>query len=458
MSIQQDVYIKPKNSAAIFCGKGSASIVLSETHTISNDIVSQPLEDGSSLFDHIVVLPDELEVVIHTGNAPRPGSSDRYPSQLLYSQLKEIRNRRDLCMVYTLHETYSNLAIKDITVPNVAPFPGRTDIVVKFIKVDLIKESQSQFVRSLFQDAVTTLSSSIDFLGEEFSDYNQLSSNQVIQQLEQEMMDAAKGILPDVTDVTDAASSIMDLGEGEMFDSLPNPFENSTITDKMAESEKMQILNALIGIYDNPSTSVLKTPYATMKNMVQTISKAYSTAGNFTQDVRNRLQTVCTGISFISNLSIGAQRFIRTIGGQVLGITSYFDVLTNNWKVNLTDAQGIEMISGAALVLGVNVLAGLSPVYTSTLSDGTVDESPITFHGMYMSEPVPNQIAVTTVMNKGIESSPYAFKAGSNDIAPCSIFVFLNQEAADAYNDLIYGLIERQFNFDINDMDYTFLT
>lgn len=458
MSTQQDVYIKPKNSAAIFCGKGSASIILSETHTISNDVVSQPLEDGTSLFDHIIVLPDELEVVIHTGNAPRPGSSDRYPSQLLYSQLKEIRNKRDLCSVYTLHETYSNLAIKDITVPNVAPYPGRTDIVVKFIRVDPVKEAQNQFLRSLFQEAVTTLSSSVDFLGEEFLDYIELTEGQLVRQLAEETLNAAKGILPSIQDIADSASSITDLGEGELFDSLPNPFENSSITDSMQESEKMQILNSLLAIYDNPSTSVLKTPYAAMKNMVQTISNAYSTAGNFTQDVRNRLQTVCTGISFISNLSIGAQRFIRTIGGQVLGITSYFDALTNNWRVNLTDAQGVEMISGAALVLGVNVLAGLHPIYTSALSDGTVSEAPVTFHGMYMSEPVPGQIPVETVTNKGIESSPYAFKAGSNSVAPCSIFVFLNDEAAQAYNDLIYGLIERQLNFNIDEMDYTFLT
>lgn len=439
-------YIVPKSLPAITLGPGSANIGISENHTFENDVVSQPLEDGSSLFDHVIILADELEVVIHTGNTPRPGSDDRYPSQVLFAQLKELRNRRELCDIYTLHEVYHDMIVKSVTVPNVAPFPGRTDITVKFVRVSVVSKISNEFSRDKFTPAVVATNTNKLAASE-------MTKEQRLIQLQKNTANAKIGILSAQDDISNSAMSLVDLGEGEIFSGLPDPVAEINF-DNIPESEHLnKYLTALSNVYDNPPTSALKTAYSTMKNILTTISTAYSNAGNFTEEVRVKLQEVSTGISLISNLSIGAQRFVRTIKGQVLSVESYFDVLTNNWSMNLTDGQGKELIAGAALVLGVNVVSGLNLKYTKIDENGEEVLEDLTLKGIFLSPPVQS----SEVSAKGIESSPYAFAQDENGVAPCSILLFDNDLSADAYQNLISGMVQREINFDINDMDYSVL-
>lgn len=107
-----------------------AVTIASETHTFTNEIANQTLEDGSNLADHIIVQQDELECQLFVSNAV-PGKS-----QEIYAQLKNIRNNREMCTVYTEHQNYERMVIESVNAPHEAPMVNQIVFTVKFKQID----------------------------------------------------------------------------------------------------------------------------------------------------------------------------------------------------------------------------------------------------------------------------------------------------------------------------------
>ena len=425
-------YIVPETLPTIAVGEIVSAIRVSETHNFGNEVVSQPLEDGTALLDHIIIEPDELEIVIHCSNVSR--NNNPFPSQTLYAQLKQIRNQRELCTIYTRHEIYKDMAITRISAPNNAPFVDRVDFTVGFKRVDKIADVVNIF------------------------NFERLVYNF---HPETERKKLRKGYMPDVETVYDSAKDPSALGQLPLDDSFPEPFYNGSLD---------------LSVYDNVPEPELKTSYSALQNTLRMITEAYRVVGNLTQRVSNLIQKVSDGIIFVSNLAPGARSFYTTIKGQVVGIYNYFDVLTNDWHFNLLNAEGENMVSGATSCPNVNSLHGLHPKYKAIDSYGNVVYEDLAIVGFSMTEPIPDYSTSSDSIyamqdqteyykmfgralenQKGIESSIFAFTKNESGVAPCSYYLFSDKEALDAYHELLLGLVRDEQNFDFDDLDYSIL-
>ena len=152
MSNTSYIYIRPESNdpnnnyqdLAIEVSGNKNAVVLNESHKMTVEACSQPLENGVALFDHVALNPDELEITIHVSNIDHE-SKMRYPMQVIFSHLKQLQRARVTVTVYTLFEIYKNMIISSIAVPNEAPFPGRSDITLSLRRIDRIDDSNPQF-------------------------------------------------------------------------------------------------------------------------------------------------------------------------------------------------------------------------------------------------------------------------------------------------------------------------
>lgn len=419
---------------------GEGTIITSENHSLTNEVISFPLEDGSPLVDHVIVNADELEIALFASNASRQTGKD------VFEALQRIRNSRALVSVYTYHTIYRGMVAKSVSISHAAPYTGAVNIIVSFQQVDFLNSQNLENPRSKFEEVdpedysydpyMPPSQTELSAFDPAFQDGADMFKSQVDQIAE----NAKNGDFPAADSVVDSASDAMDLGDGELYE-IGDEFDIDTLSTTSISADTIS----------TAASSANASAVAAFENMAQKISNAYSTAGNLTQEISNKLRTVQSGISFISNLSVGAQRFARTIKGQVIGIFNYFDVLTGNWNFSLKDGQGADLIAGAAIVVGANALSGLNVKYPALQPDGTVHPEPLAIDTLYMSPPVTGKPLTTA---KGMESTPAAFAQGSDGIAPCTIFFFTTAESSKAYNDLMLGLETRSPNVSISDMDY----
>lgn len=186
MARRGGLYILAKTIQLVF---NDALTVPNETHTFGNEVVAQTLEDGSNLADHIIILQDELEVQIFVSNSVLQESQDTYAA------LKTIRNKRELCTVYTDHEIYENMAIESVTAPHEAPMVNVITFTIKFKRIDWVGAVTNIFPPARFQeDAPSTLAD-------------------VQRQQTEGMWLAASGLFESSRAVDMTASEIQDLGQ-----------------------------------------------------------------------------------------------------------------------------------------------------------------------------------------------------------------------------------------------------
>lgn len=145
MAVSGTLYIQAQTVQLMF---DAALTVPNETHSFGNEIVSQTLEDGSNISDHIIILQDELEVQIFVSNSVLQESQDTYAA------LKTIRNKRELCTVFTDHEIYENMAIESVSAPHEAPMVNSITFTVKFKRIDWVGAVVNTYPPAKFQPQV----------------------------------------------------------------------------------------------------------------------------------------------------------------------------------------------------------------------------------------------------------------------------------------------------------------
>jgi len=285
------------------------SILTSENHSFSNDIVSQTIENGSALTDHIIIQPDELELSIFASNVdginlPLDGET----AKTILATLKSIRDNRTLVSIMTQHQLYKSMAIESISATHDAPWKGRLIIVCKLKKVDITNTVNQTPASKLEPFSVSGLgafndSSQPDYWGE---------LTKTIANGKWKPSDVSYSGMQTVDDGT-IQTTKQTTAQDSFWDSLLNLFLSGTSTLTSGLSEYQNAQTALKG------------------DLLYSIVQA-----------------------------VGAQTFSVVLGNATLQCYAYFCSLSGVWLCDISDSQGSPLLTGGLLSPGCNPAKGLS--------------------------------------------------------------------------------------------------
>lgn len=135
-------------SAGIFAA-GSPEIIgvgislrISETHGAEAAVTRQPIEDGSTISDHIILQPDTVEIVAEIGNYD--GDRSRTlgeTAKTSWAEFKRQLRSRQLFDVLTYHELYTDMALEALSGDHTSPRTGAITCRLRFVKVDVTQTS-----------------------------------------------------------------------------------------------------------------------------------------------------------------------------------------------------------------------------------------------------------------------------------------------------------------------------
>ena len=115
---------------------GSLSIecTLSETHSATSRITNQPVEEGSTISDHIVNDPEKVNITGFISDTPLDASYSNY-SQLAFDTLYQIRDTRNTISVVTNYRVYQDMVITNISVPRTQRSGQSIEFSVELTKI-----------------------------------------------------------------------------------------------------------------------------------------------------------------------------------------------------------------------------------------------------------------------------------------------------------------------------------
>jgi len=93
-------------------------VTISENHNLPSVVTNHPVEDGSTVSDHIVIEPRTLTVQGLVSNTPvQIGGGTNNAIKDTFDELIRIRNARELFTVSTGLDVYSNMFFTNIDIP-----------------------------------------------------------------------------------------------------------------------------------------------------------------------------------------------------------------------------------------------------------------------------------------------------------------------------------------------------
>ncbi len=119
-----------------------ADAYLNETHTSSNQVAVVPLQDGALVTDHIISMPDMLEMQLEVSNTdPDRQDSGGFvrrgeKAKTAWDFLETAKRDRTKLRITTLHKTYIDMVIVDLTGVHAAPFVEKMTYSCRFQKID----------------------------------------------------------------------------------------------------------------------------------------------------------------------------------------------------------------------------------------------------------------------------------------------------------------------------------
>ena len=411
MANRDILYIRTSRSKIMF---NDALTVVNETHTFANEVVSQTLEDGSFLTDHIIVLQDELESQVFVSNSVKWGSEDAY------STLKEIRNNRELCTVYTRHEIYSNMAIESVTAPHEAPMVGTLTFTIKFKKVDWTGKANNTYGNYYpAKDFEEPLVPELQSISSDIP--NDIYTNRRNQKIARAKQNAKFGSFGNIDDIETSAVSRNDLG-------ALVPLDNSRFP---ATSSIYDIIKKISTRNDFTEEEIESFFAVNVRDVI--------VEGLFTVD-ENRLsdiyQLIASNINYISSLDFMPCSFNVIVEGQVIQFELVYNNLLTVWKCGIKDALGQSIIENMTMMAGVNNIQDLLLKYHKLGNESSVVTEDLVILGLYATEPMGED---KPVYQRGIESSQYAFTENEEGVPPCYLCYFTNKEASEVYKNYING-------------------
>lgn len=124
---------------------------LSEGHSWSNDITSNPVERGVDVTDHIREIPDQVTLVGFLTNTPfldnEDGNTitndDEDRVQAVIDRLRQIRAERSTVLIFTKYVLYEDMGIKSVDFTRDA---SNTNSVIFTVQFQNIKFAETQTV------------------------------------------------------------------------------------------------------------------------------------------------------------------------------------------------------------------------------------------------------------------------------------------------------------------------
>jgi len=123
---------------------------LSESHNWTNDVTTNPVENGSTVADHIISLPDKITLTGFITNAPLSlgQKSDSETSvddkkvddrvDAAIGKLRDLMDNKMIVTVFTKYLVYPNMAITAISFPRNSSSGDAIEVNIDFVKLNLV--------------------------------------------------------------------------------------------------------------------------------------------------------------------------------------------------------------------------------------------------------------------------------------------------------------------------------
>jgi hypothetical protein len=113
------------NQAVILTKIGAVplDVSISQIHRFPSVITKNPVEDGTTFADHVVLLPVTLEIDGRVTDAPisiRDVITGKFNAQDAYRELVRMQKAREPFTVVTGLNVYQNMLIEDLSIPRTA--------------------------------------------------------------------------------------------------------------------------------------------------------------------------------------------------------------------------------------------------------------------------------------------------------------------------------------------------
>lgn len=121
-----------------------------ETHEWTNDVTTNPVENGSPIADHVIIQPDRITIAAFISNAPVLGFLDGISSfitdgfngedrtQAAFTKLYQLRESKALISIYTRYKLYTNMVITNISVPRRPDDGDAINFTIEAIHVNIV--------------------------------------------------------------------------------------------------------------------------------------------------------------------------------------------------------------------------------------------------------------------------------------------------------------------------------
>jgi hypothetical protein len=137
----------------------AVDVRISDNHVIESEITQNTIESGAIVSDHIIHRPRKLSILFQQVN-----SKDGLARAIsVWQQFRDLWRQRQLLSIQTLHETYDNMAIQNVSGLHTVPYLGALQCSLQLVQVNFVTFQYVQVTASqLGQDVAKTASSPID--------------------------------------------------------------------------------------------------------------------------------------------------------------------------------------------------------------------------------------------------------------------------------------------------------
>ena len=128
-----------------------ADVILSEVHEWRNEVTTNPVEEGSPIADHIIVMPDRLTFSGFVSDTPIKGiiglgifDTDEDSAKYFFEALDLLRENGEIITVYTKYKTYEDMVITSITIPREIKTGEAIEFTMEFIHVRIVETQTTE--------------------------------------------------------------------------------------------------------------------------------------------------------------------------------------------------------------------------------------------------------------------------------------------------------------------------
>lgn len=119
-------------------GRIFADVKVNETHKFQSTITDQTLEDGSSVHEHVIPMPEEVTIQIEETNNT-VGSrfvGGFFGPQQTFDKLTELWKKAVPLTITTQHKQYTNMVIANMPILHRAPYRNALQITIDLKKLE----------------------------------------------------------------------------------------------------------------------------------------------------------------------------------------------------------------------------------------------------------------------------------------------------------------------------------